>query len=133
MNLHGIVRGAITTVNPDTVVPYYKSTGFTQDATFAQVPAYAAAVNVPIQVQAATARDLKHERWLNIEGIKRAVYMYGNTQGIVRADEKGGDLLWFPQVPGGSSQLWKVVVVLETWPDWCKVGVVLQLDKAPPS
>lgn len=133
MNLHGIVRGAITSVNPDIVVPYYKSTGYGQDATFAQVPQYAAPVNVPIQVQALTARELQHKELVNIEGLKRGVYMYGNTQGIVRADKKGGDLLYFPQVPQGTSYIWKVVVVFETWPDWSKVGVVLQLDVSPPS
>lgn len=133
MNLHGIVRGAITSVNPDILVPYYKSTGYGQDATFAQVPQYAAPVNVPIQVQALTARELQHKELVNIEGLKRAVYMYGNTQGIVRADKKGGDLLYFPQVPQGTNYIWKVVVVFETWPDWCKVGVVLQLDVSPPA
>lgn len=133
MNLHGIVRGAITSVNPDIIVPYYKSTGYTKDATFAQAPSYAAPVNVPVQVQALSARDLQHTELVNMEGVKRSVHMYGNTQGIVRADKKGGDLLYFPQVPRGTSYIWKVVAVLETWPDWCRVAVVLQLDASPPS
>lgn len=133
MNLHGIVRGAITSVNPDVLCPYYKSSGYGVDSTFAQVPTYAAPVTVPCQIQALTARDLQHKDLVNIEGLKRAVYMYGNTQGVVRADAKGGDILAFAQVPGGTIQYWKVVVVLETWPDWSKVAVVLQRDTSPPS
>lgn len=133
MNLHGTVRGAITSVNPDVICPYYKSNGSTQDANFKRTAAYAAPVNVPCQIQALTARELAHQAFLNIQGLKRGVYMYGNTQGVVRPDDKGGDLLRFAQVPGGLVQTWKVVVVFETWPDWCKVGVVLQIDSGPPA
>lgn len=133
MNLHGIVRGAITTVNPDVLCPYYKSSGYSVDSTFAQVPAYTVVNPVPCQIQAMNARDLRHQDLLNIEGIKRKVWMYGNTQGVVRADAKGGDILAFAQVPGGTVQYWKVVVVFETWPDWCSVGVVLQLNTSPPA
>lgn len=133
MNLHNMVRGAITTVNPDIVAPYYVSQPYTVNASFAQVPSYAAPVDVPIQVQALKAGELKHSDLVNMEGLKRAVYMYGNTVGVDRSNLKGGDLLWFPQVPGAQSELWKVACVLETWPDWSKVAVVLQLDAAPPS
>ena len=133
MNLHGIVRGAITTVNPDVMCPYYKATGYTQDAAFKQSPTYATPVTVPCQIQALTARELAHEAFLNIQGLKRGVYMYGNTQGVDRSQLKGGDLLRFAQVPGAAVQTWLVVVVLETWPDWSKVGVVLQIDKAAPT
>jgi hypothetical protein len=134
MNLHGIVRGAITTVNPDVVCPYYKSTGFTQDAAFKPSPTYAAPVNVPCQIQALTARELSHEAFVNIQGLKRGVYMYGNTQGVDRSNVKGGDLLRFKQPDTGAAvQTWLVVAVFETWPDWSKVGVVLQIDKAAPT
>lgn len=133
MNLHGIVRGAITTVNPDVLCPYYKSSGYGQDATFAQVPQYTVVNPVPCQIQALSANDLRHQDLVNIEGVKRSVHMNGNTQGVVRADQKGGDILAFAQVPGGTLQYWKVVAVLETWPDWCRVAVVLQLFTSPPA
>lgn len=130
MNLHGIVRGAITTVNPDIVAPYLRSTGNTTDAAGEQAPTYAAPVDVRIQVQALTGKDLQQINYLNIQGVLRAVYMYGNTQGIVRVDAKGGDMLRFPQVPGDPNvQDWLVVAVLETWPDWSKVAVWLQLPQ----
>lgn len=127
MNLHAIVRGAITTVNPDTTAGYQKATGYTTSAAGKRTPAYAASVDVPAQVQAAGGSDLEHTEYLNIAGVYRAVYMYGNTQGVVRPDAKGGDLLSFAQVPGGTVQTWLVIKVDETWPDWCRVIVCLQL------
>jgi hypothetical protein len=133
VNLHGIVRGAIQTVNPDVMVPYYKSSGYTVGGSFKQAPTYAPVVNVPCQIQALTGKDLRHTELQNIQGVLRAVYMYGNTQGLVRIEAKGGDLLRFAQVPGGTIYTWLVVAVLETWPDWSKVAVSLQLDKAPPT
>lgn len=132
MNLHGTVRGAITSVNPDVMAPYYVSQPYTKDASFAQVPSYAAPVNVPVQVQALKANDLKHSDLVNLEGLKRAVYMYGNTVGVDRSNLKGGDWLVFAQAKGLAVQGWKVVCVLETWPDWSKVAVVLQLTVTPP-
>jgi len=84
-----------------------------------------------MQVQALSAEDLKHPNFLNVQGVKRAVYLFGNVQGTVRPDAKGGDLLVFPQNRGGLNRTWLVVAVFETWtPDaqgFCKVGVVLQV------
>lgn len=131
MNLHGIARGYIEAVNPSTAGVWVRSTGYTIDPTFKQVPTYS---NTPVrlQVQALTGGDLKKLEQLNVQGVERAVYMFGNGQGVVRVDELGGDLLQFPQVRGGPMYTWKVVAVLETWtPDvagWCKLGVALQVD-----
>lgn len=126
MNLHGIVRGAITSVNPDITAMFQRSTGNTVSAAGKQVPTYATAVPVQIQAQATDGDDLKHIEALNIQGVFRAVYMYGNTQGVVRPNQKGGDLLQFEQTPGSGQQTWLVVKVTETWPDWSRVLVCLQ-------
>lgn len=134
MNLHGIVRGAIQSVNPDMTAMYYQSSGSTTGADGSRVPTYVN-TTVQIQVQAETGKDLMHESFLNLQGVKRSVYMFGNTQGANRPDVQGGDLIAFPEVRGGTAKLWLVAIVLETWsPDvagWCKLGVVLQKD-APP-
>lgn len=131
MNLHAMARPGINTVNPDITGDWVASTGYTVDDEFKQVPSYAT-TTIKMQVQALTAGDLKHVEGLNIEGVKRAVYMYGNKQGVVRPDAKGGDLLKFSQMQGGPVQVWKVIGVIETWATsgggWCKVAVVLQED-----
>lgn len=128
MNLHGIVRGAITSVNPDILAQFQVSTAPTQTASFKQVPAYAAAVPVRIQAQPLKASDLRHVEALNITGIFRSVHMFGLNQGVTRPNNKGGDLLTFLQFPGMTPQLWKTISVMEQWPDWCRVLVVLQTD-----
>jgi hypothetical protein len=129
MNLHDIVRGGVTTVNPDIPGILRQSTGFTVDpATGRPVPAYTDYPNVPLQVQALSSKDLKHVNYLGIQGVRRSVYMYGNTQGINRPNAEGGDLLIFPEQPGAAPQTWLVAIVFETWPDWCRVGVTLQTD-----
>ncbi len=131
MNLHGIVRGVISAVNPDQTIALLRSTGYTTDAASKQIPTFATLTG-PAQVQASSGKDIERMNNLNIQGIFRTVYLYGNWVGIVRADSKGGDILKFPQVPGAVVQDWKIVNVKETWPDWCSVIVCLQTTTVTP-
>lgn len=135
LNLHATVRAAIGSVNSDIAGEYLKSTGSTTAADGKRAPTYAR-TPVGLQVQALSGKDLRHLTFQNIQGVERAVYMFGNTQGVSRPDVKGGDLLIFPQTVGGTPQLWLVVAVLETWAPgdpqgWCKLGVTLQNDPPP--
>ncbi len=130
MNLHGLVRAAITTVNPDIDATLIKSTGYTV-LNYVQTPTYSVAP-VRIQVQGVKPSTLQHMDALNIQGVLRQVHMYGNTAGVVRPDGTGGDLLNFPQAAGGDVQSWKVVAVLETFPDWCSLVVQLQTKLVTP-
>lgn len=136
MNLHAIVRGPIQTVNPDYLGTWRQSNGFTTDpATLRPTPAYIDHPNTPMQVQALSGKDLLHEAFQSMQGVKRAVYCFGNVTGVVAPDNQGGDLLLFPESRGGPNRTWLVVQVLESWsPDtqgWCRVGVVLQPDVTP--
>lgn len=130
MNLHGMVRGVVGAVNQDITATWERSTGFTKTADFKQVPGYAAPVTVRAQVQALSSGDVKRleAAAVSMQAVMRKVYLYGNVSGIVRDDQQGGDLLHFPQVPGGAVKTWLVVNVLETWPDWCSVAVALQVQ-----
>lgn len=129
INLHNAVRGAIDALNPTFSGVWRRSNGYNTASNGVQVPAYID-TTVTMRVQALSGRDLKHESFLNMQGVKRSVYLFGNVQGVVRPDVKGGDILQFPENRGGANRDWSVVVVLETWtPDvagWSKVGVVLQ-------
>lgn len=133
INLHAAVRGLVTSVNPDILGTWRESNGSTQDAAFRVVPSYTDHADVPMQVQALSGRDLKHTDFLSMQGVKRAVYLFGTVQGVSRPQAKGGDLLQFPMVTGGPVLVWLVVVELEQWnPNgtWSKVGVVLQAEAA---
>jgi hypothetical protein len=132
MNLHGIVRSAIGSVNPDHVALYLASQGATSNADFSQTPTYAVGVPVRIQIQPLDREGLKHVERLNLTGVFRTVYMYGDTQGIVRVQAKGGDLLQFRTFQGEPVQNWKVFEVDGPWNvndgGWTKLYIVLQTD-----
>lgn len=127
MNLHAVVRGAIRRVNPDIAIELHRSTGYTTNAAGKRENEYLT-LSGRGQVQALSGPELAHVNNVNLQDVVRGVYLYGNWQGVVRADAKGGDVLLFPQVPGAQIQSWRVYQVLETWPEWCKVAVVLQKD-----
>lgn len=130
MNLHAIVRAAIMTVNPDIVAQLLSSTGSTPDDAGNLTPTYATAAPVRIQVQPLSRGDLRHLESLNIQGVGRSIFLYGNEQGIVRNLQVGGDLFQFPQFAGQAASTWLVVAVDGPWNvtqgGWTKVLVILQ-------
>lgn len=126
MNLHGLVSGAISTVNPFILGTVKYSTGATTDAAFTRQPSYTTVTGVQMQVQALTAEDLRQVDGLNLNGTKRAIYLYDQINGVVRSKSKGGDLIVIDS--GVNAGTWLVNLVLEQWPDWCKCAVTLQND-----
>lgn len=125
MNLHDIASGIVSAVNPNEELRVRVSIGSTVDAAGKRQPLFAPEVTVTGQVQALTFGDLRQLDALNIQGIKRAIYISGRLDGLVRPGKKGGDLI---QTEDDST--WLVAVVLEYWPDWCKVAATLQNDTA---
>lgn len=131
MNLHGLVRAAVSSVNPDITATLLRSTGYTTSASGKQIPTYTQ-LSGKIQVQGVSAKDLEHTDNLNIQGVLRTVYLLGNWAGVVRADQKGGDIIKFPQMPGGTVQDWRVILPKEQWPEWSSVIVWLQSTVTTP-
>ena len=124
MNLFG-ASSVVGVVNPPQSITWKQSTGYTTDAAGKRTPTYST-TTVQAQIQGLTGSDLRHTDGLNLQGVMRSVIMYGNVQGVVRADQQGGDILVFPEVAGGADRNWLVTQVMETWPDWCRVIVTLQ-------
>jgi len=148
LNLHATVRGAIQSVNADITAAYLASSGYAANPSGRQIPAYAAPVNVPIQAQPPSGRDLRHMEMLNIQGTTRVVFLYSDPSAINRVNVKGGDLLQFPQWGGAPVDNWLVVRIDEAWDvgtngapsselptpppsvsGWTKLYVVLQVDR----
>jgi len=131
VNLHAIVRGAIGSVNPDVSASLLVSTGSTVNAAGKRTPTYATGVTVRIQVQPTSGKDVERLAALNIQGIPRTVYMFGNTQGVQRVVAKGGDLLQFSAFKSESVTTWLVVLVDGPWNveqgGWTKLLVVQQV------
>lgn len=131
INVRGIANSLTRIVNDNQTIYLLRANGYTTLPNGKQVPAFLT-FSGEAQIQALGPKDLQHLNNLNIQGVSRKVYLYGNWMGVVRADAKGGDILKFPQVAGAPIQDWKVVTVFETWETWCAVGVALQTTVVTP-
>lgn len=121
MNIHGIASGAIGAVNPHVLVTVRRSLGtYTTAPDGKRTPAYETMPNVSAQVQPLSPGDVKHLDNLNIQGVLRKVYFYGEVAGVIRASQEGGDLV----IMDGKN--WLAVHPFEQWPDWCAVALCLQ-------
>lgn len=125
MNLHQIVSGAIGTVNPFVSAVVETSTGYTTAADGARTPTFDP-LPIDVQVQALTFRDLTQLDGLNIQGTRRAIYTNGFVAGVIRVAGKGGDLITFAPGTLPEGDTWLCALVLEQWPDWCKIAITLQ-------
>lgn len=124
MNLHSIVSGAIGAINPLMPGTIKVSTGYTTNPGGSRTPTYTTFTGVQMQVQALTWKDLQQVDGLNLNGTRRAIYMNGRADGVVRSLLKGGDIITLTDGPNAGD--WLVAMVLEQWPDWCKYAVTLQ-------
>lgn len=127
MDLRGIANQVSNSVNNNIIVTLQTSNGYTMGAGNRQVPAYNPGITGPAQIQALDNSDLKQLEGLNIQGAIRALYMYGNLAGVIRPDQRGGDLITIgpPAIPALQGQ-WLITKVLESWPAWTKCLVVKQ-------
>jgi hypothetical protein len=127
MDLRGIANGAIQVVNPDFTVTVQMSTGYTKTTGQKQVPSYAPGVDAPAQIQALNNKDLQKLEGMNIQGTVQALYIKGPLAGVIRTSSKGGDLVTIASpAPAQWIGQWLTVKVLESWPLWTKVAIVLQ-------
>lgn len=129
MNLHAIAAPIIAVVNPPVTALVRFSLGtYTTSADGKRTPDYSAPTALSAQVQALTYRDLQQISGLNLQGTRRAIYFFGDVEGVVRVTGQGGDLVTFPGAVGGfpPGTVWLTAQALETWPGWCKTVATLQ-------
>ena len=119
MNLHGVVKSAIGVVNPFIPAILAHNAGYVTQPDLSRVAAYEY-FTARIQVQAVTEDQLTFNTNQGFQGVLRSVYLDGDWSGIIKADQKGNDLLTF----GGYD--WMITQVLETWSDWSHVIVAQQ-------
>jgi hypothetical protein len=124
MNLHSIVGPAISAVNPSIVVAIQVNQGYTTAADGTRTPTLAPAVNAVVQLQPLTYRDIQQLDGLNLQGIRKAIYINGEIDGLVRVSNNGGDVVTFPD-----GSVWLVALILEGFSltaGWCKAAIQLQ-------
>jgi len=124
MSLRGLANPLTSTVNPNVKGDAYISQGSTTGYGGKRTPSFEKVEDRTFQVQALSGGELRHADSLNIQGVKRGVYMDGTVNGVRRRLGKGGDILAF----GGS--YWLIVDVPEPWDGdgWCKVIVAEQTN-----
>jgi hypothetical protein len=123
MNLHAIVANLIGMVNPMQTATIKRSIGYTTDDSGRQVPTYAPLTQISCQIQSLQYNDLAQISGLNIQGVKRKIYVNGHLDTVIRPRREGGDLI---VLENGETYL--IVQVLEYWPDWSSLVIVLQTD-----
>lgn len=124
MNMHSLVSGPISVVNPQIVGQLKSSIGLTTGPSGRRTPGYDAPVSVYLQVQPLSAGDIQKLDGLNLQGTMRKIFMYGRVDGLVRPRVKSGDL--FTIAAGVNEGVWLINQVLEQWPDWVMLAVTLQ-------
>lgn len=129
MNLHAMASGIITSVNPLIPVTVMISTGYNINPDGTQVPTYNNVGNIMAEIQSLTYSEVLQTQGLNLQGTRRAIYLNGRFEGLDREENKGGDLVVYPNGenwPFGTT--WLIAQVLEQWPEWCKVVVTRQIS-----
>lgn len=125
-NWHGVVRKAISSVNPDIPGTVYVSTGRTSVRGIL-TPTFAV-VQATLQVQAQKHDPLRHMNSVEYSNSYLTVYAYGNFSDLERPDNTGGDVLTFQRTPDSPVSWYYINTVLEWWPGWCAFEVVRQLN-----
>ena len=128
MDLFRIIAGYVAAINPMVPVTLRTSAGYTTNADFSRTPSYITTALLG-QVQALSFRDIQQLDGLNLNGSRKAIYLQGDVEGLVRVAGKGGDLITFPD-----GTVWLVATVLESWLNnlgnpaqgWVKVAVTEQ-------
>ena len=123
MNLRGIANSATRAVNPNIAAAVRVSAGYDTMPDGNRVPKFAE-LPFTAQVQALQYNDMVHLDGLNIQGIRRAIYLNGTIDSVKRINRQGGDLIKIASGPNAGT--WLVALVLEQWPDWAKCAVTLQ-------
>ncbi|WP_160286391.1 hypothetical protein [Pseudomonas knackmussii] len=124
MNLRGIANSVTQAVNPNTPAQIKPSAGWVTNPDGTRTPGYGTTVDIDVQRQALTQKDLMHIDGLNMAGVFAPFYIDGNWYSVNRPDGKGGDIILIPSL----SEEWLVVAVTELWPDWTRVLACLQLS-----
>jgi len=111
MNLNNIVSPIVGAVNDWVTLAIQPSIGYTTNPDGSRVPVYGATQTIPAQMQALTYTDLTQLSGLNLTGERRAIYVNGDYEPVLRAAQAGGD----PVTLLSDNSNWLIVFQLEGW------------------
>jgi hypothetical protein len=127
LNLHNVVRGAITAIHPDETVTLYQSAG-QRNVKGKIVSIYNEPQEVKANFQPLDSDALKHVEVIGNTPISEQVFLYSDAPMPIAGQQRlpitrTGDI-----IKRSDGTYWLVTVVLEdwTWDGWCNVGVHIQ-------
>ena len=131
INLHSVVRPAISALHPETSATLYQSTGQAVGAEGDVKSAYAPGLSVSVQMQSEGPTALFHTDRVGQEEISRKLYLFSEPDlaqkvgGVVRPLGRGGDLL---QLDDGT--WWLIDATIEDFSrsGWVCVRATLQVE-----
>lgn len=127
VNLHNVVRGAITSIHPDETVTLYQSAG-QRNVKGKIVSVYSEPQEVKANFQPLDSDALRHAEVLGQTPMSEQVFLYSENPMPIAGQQRlpiirTGDFLL-----RDNGTYWLVTAVLEdwTWDGWCNVGVHIQ-------
>lgn len=125
LNLHNVVRGAITAVHPDIECVLYHAMG-QRNIRGKVTPVYLEPISVMANFQPLDADKLTHAEGRNDTPASEQVFLYSTSPYVVgqyRWNARTGDILQYGE------EYWLVIAVLEDWSidGWANVAVHRQV------
>ena len=110
MNLNNIVAPICGVINDWVTLAIQPSQGYGTNPDGSRVPVYGPTQYILAQMQALAYNDLIQVSGLNLTGERRAIYVNGDYQGVVRSSQEGGDVVTLPD-----GTVWLLVFQFENW------------------
>lgn len=128
MNLHAIVRAAITTVHNDETCQLYQSTGQTNDRGVVKA-SYADPVTIAANIQPLSTEALARIDAMNVTGITACAFLYSEEARPVAGVRRIPSLRTGDYIQRADGTWWLVIAVEEDWSDegWACVDLAQQL------
>lgn len=126
MNLNNIVAPCTGAINDWVTLAIQPSQGYTTSPDGDRVPLYGETQFVPAQMQALQYNDLVQVSGLNLTGERRAIYVNGDYEAVLRAAQAGGD----PVTLQSDGSSWLIVFQFEGWiytGGWTKFCITRQV------
>lgn len=125
MNLNSIANGLVRAVSPNILLSIQVSTGNTIQPDGTRVPSYAPAQPAYGQVQPLSYGEIHQADALNLGGNRKTIYINSFVDGLIRPENKGGDLITV--TAGPDAGLYLVANIDEAWINgWCKAICTVQ-------
>lgn len=128
INLHHVVRTAITTVHPDETILWYQNKGASNVGGILK-PSYAEPLSLVAQVQSESDASLMHANRADMNTETLKIYLYWDAQmnplNLDRFTAKGGDI--FKRADG---TFWLVTALTDNFADvgWVSCRAVRQVN-----